>query len=198
MGTTSDKMEDTDDREAAGGYSMQGQGHITQGQGHISHFVPPEKKKEKQVEFNRSTIEMNRDGRCGYGSCHGRCGCLVTWWQKVWLSCYLVTEGVAVLLPGDRRCGCLVTWWQKVWLSCYLVTEGVAVLLPGDRRCGCLVTWWQKVWLSCYLVTEGVVVLLPGDRRCGCLVTWFCYHLIAKLGNKTAAPSWPDPYGLGS
>ena len=31
------------------------------------------------------------------------------------------------------------------------------------------------------------------SRRCGCLVTWFCYHLIAKSGNKTAAPSWPDP-----
>ena len=32
------------------------------------------------------------------------------------------------------------------------------------------------------------------SRRCGCLVTWFCYHMIAKPGNKTATPSWPDPY----
>ena len=31
------------------------------------------------------------------------------------------------------------------------------------------------------------------SRRCGCLVTWFCYHFIAKPGNKTATPSWPDP-----
>ena len=31
------------------------------------------------------------------------------------------------------------------------------------------------------------------SRRWGCLVTWFCYQLIAKPGNKTAAPSWPDP-----
>ena len=31
--------------------------------------------------------------------------------------------------------------------------------------------------------------------RCGCLLTWFCYQLIAKPGNKTAAPPWPDPYG---
>ena len=30
--------------------------------------------------------------------------------------------------------------------------------------------------------------------RCGSLFTWFCYHLIAKPGNKTAAPSWSDPY----
>ena len=32
------------------------------------------------------------------------------------------------------------------------------------------------------------------SRRCGRLVTWFCYKMIAKPGNKTAAPSWPDPY----
>ena len=29
--------------------------------------------------------------------------------------------------------------------------------------------------------------------RCGCLVTWFCYHLIAKPGNKKATSLWPDP-----
>ena len=32
------------------------------------------------------------------------------------------------------------------------------------------------------------------SRNCGCLVTRFCYQLIAKLGNETAAVSWPDPY----
>ena len=36
------------------------------------------------------------------------------------------------------------------------------------------------------------------SRNCGCLVTWFCYQLIAKPGNKTAAVSWPDPYELAS
>ena len=30
--------------------------------------------------------------------------------------------------------------------------------------------------------------------NCSCLVTWFCYQLIAKPGNKTAAVQWPDPY----
>ena len=34
------------------------------------------------------------------------------------------------------------------------------------------------------------------SQKCSCLVTWFCYQLIAKPGNKTAAPSWPDPYGV--
>ena len=32
------------------------------------------------------------------------------------------------------------------------------------------------------------------SRNCGCLVTRFCYQMIAKPGNKTAAPSWTDPY----
>ena len=31
-------------------------------------------------------------------------------------------------------------------------------------------------------------------RSGGCLVTWFCYQLMAKPGNKTAAVLWPDPY----
>ena len=30
--------------------------------------------------------------------------------------------------------------------------------------------------------------------RCTCLVTWFCYQMIAKPGNKTGPPSWPDPF----
>ena len=34
------------------------------------------------------------------------------------------------------------------------------------------------------------------SRNCSCLVTWFCYQLIAKPGNKTAAVSWPDPYAF--
>ena len=33
--------------------------------------------------------------------------------------------------------------------------------------------------------------------RCCCLVTWFCYQLIAKPGNKTVTPSWPEPYLIG-
>ena len=29
--------------------------------------------------------------------------------------------------------------------------------------------------------------------NCSCLITWFCYQLIAKPGNKTAALPWTDP-----
>ena len=44
------------------------------------------------------------------------------------------------------------------------------------------------------IVIITIIIIWVRSRRCGCLVTWFCYRLIAKPGNKIAAPSWPDPY----
>ena len=41
-----------------------------------------------------------------------------------------------------------------------------------------------------------MIVIWVRSRNCGCLVTWFCYQLIAKPGNKTAAVSWPDLYDV--
>ena len=41
---------------------------------------------------------------------------------------------------------------------------------------------------------HNVNIIWVRSRNCGCLVTWFCYQLIAKPGNKTAAVPWPDPY----
>ena len=53
-----------------------------------------------------------------------------------------------------------------------------------------LFTWRQFHWeYWIYLLFIWV-----RSRNCGCLVTWFCYQLIAKPGNKTAAVLWPDPY----
>ena len=48
--------------------------------------------------------------------------------------------------------------------------------------------------------TRGLVqyMIWVGSRKCCCLVTWFCYQLIAKPGNKTALPSWLDPYPFGT
>ena len=43
--------------------------------------------------------------------------------------------------------------------------------------------------ISCRIVVY--IYIWVRSSRCGCLVTWFCYHLIAKPGNKTGAPSWP-------
>ena len=49
---------------------------------------------------------------------------------------------------------------------------------------------------SMHLWSSVSVLMWVRSWRCDCLVTWFCYHLIAKPGNKTVAPSWPDPYWL--
>ena len=38
------------------------------------------------------------------------------------------------------------------------------------------------------------MIIWVRSQNCGCLVTRFCYQLIAKPGNKTAAVSWPGPY----
>ena len=43
--------------------------------------------------------------------------------------------------------------------------------------------WMTNIHASCIWVRS---------RDCGCLVTWFCYQLIAKPDNKTAAVPWPD------
>ena len=45
-----------------------------------------------------------------------------------------------------------------------------------------------------HLTKYFILYIWVWSRRCGCLVTWFCYQMIAKPGNKTSAPSWPDPY----
>ena len=60
------------------------------------------------------------------------------------------------------------------WWCCFPLHQ-----TDGPHKPGC---HWREV---CIWVRS---------RRSGCLVNWFCYHLIAKPGNKTAAPSWPDPY----
>ena len=47
--------------------------------------------------------------------------------------------------------------------------------------------------LILYLI---VCIFGSGHGRCGCLVTWFCYQPIAKPGNNTAAPPWPEPFDV--
>ena len=50
-------------------------------------------------------------------------------------------------------------------------------------------------WHQLQLASQAAAInIWVRSRNCGCLVTWFCYHLIAKPGNKTATVPWPDPY----
>ena len=54
----------------------------------------------------------------------------------------------------------------------------------------------SQIGCQCGVGSYERIVIWVRSRNCGCLVTWFCYQLIAKLGNKTATVSWPDPYTL--
>ena len=59
--------------------------------------------------------------------------------------------------------------YRSIHLSQYIYVKSI-----GQWVFLCLFTWVRS-------------------RNCGCLVTWFCYQLIAKPGNMTAAVSWPGP-----
>ena len=53
----------------------------------------------------------------------------------------------------------------------------------------------REYWITKYkIIIFYAYVNICLGVRCGRLATWFCYHLIVKLGNKTAAHPWPDPY----
>ena len=66
------------------------------------------------------------------------------------------------------------------------------------------VTWRQSIIIHIRAHTYTINIRISGQQlsfmiwvrswRCGCLFTWFCYQMIAKPGNKIAAPLWPDPY----
>ena len=106
----------------------------------------------------------------------------------------------------SRRCGCLVTWF------CYQMiakpgNKTAAPLWPDpydDTHVWCF--WNNEIQCIANLPLHQsqlspkphnrhrVPLIWVRSRRCGCLVTWFCYQMIAKPGNKTAAPLWPDPY----
>ena len=52
----------------------------------------------------------------------------------------------------------------------------------------------NMVWVVWVVISALLRLDMVRSRRCACLVTWFCYEIIAKPGDKTDTPSWPDPY----
>ena len=81
--------------------------------------------------------------------------------------------------------GYLVQEWQwdspryiAVYLSC-IFTSGLFLAYP------CIVSE------TAYIIMI-MIMIRVGSWWCGWLVTWFCYQLIAKPGNKTAALPWPE------
>ena len=63
---------------------------------------------------------------------------------------------------------------------------------PSDKPLfGAMMVCFQRIYASLRVYSNKCIWVR--SWMCGCLATWFCYHLIAKPGNKTAAPSWPGP-----
>ena len=78
-------------------------------------------------------------------------------------------------------------------LTCTCVPEAVIKgrdnsLHPTDT------VGWNYLSLPLISASESQILIWVRSQNCGCIVTWFCYQLIAKPGNKTAAVLWPDPY----
>ena len=61
------------------------------------------------------------------------------------------------------------------------------------KKCSIIMKTKSRFTRNVYAISDRIWVR---SRNWGCLVTWFCYQLIAKPGNKTAAVSWPDPYDV--
>ena len=88
-------------------------------------------------------------------------------------------------------------WQGVVYIAQYytmlvedLVKQGVrasAIIVLTEFTLNILVSAQGNSW-------DLAMHIWVNSRNCGCLVTWFCYQLIAKPGNKTAAVPWPDPY----
>ena len=82
-----------------------------------------------------------------------------------------------------------------------LDTQESSKLDEHGGLCGKATAQRALVWHS-PIVTVPTLQLIGEDRiwarswMCDCLVTWFCCQKTAKPGNKTAAPSWTDRYGV--
>ena len=134
---------------------------------------------------------------------HFPSACELTHWGRVttnhhWFKSWLVTWSA----PSHylNQCANIGNWnlrnnlqWNFNQNSCIFIQENRLEMSSGKWRPFCL---HLNVLTHCNLhqaIHMGQVAELGNF---GCLVTWFCYQLIAKSGNKTAAVSWPDPYAL--
>ena len=57
---------------------------------------------------------------------------------------------------------------------------------------------WPRQLMFLLVDDKDLLIIWVKSWRCGCLVTWFCYQMIAKPGNKTATPSWPELYTVNT
>ena len=86
------------------------------------------------------------------------------------------------------------------YISCgmYLITCRCSWYLPRAHKSSNTLSF-QHMHCPCDLIQVSylnVDWIWVRSQKYVSLVAWFCYQLIAKPGNKTATPSWPDPYYL--
>ena len=141
------------------------------------------------------------------------------WWliSGIWLSLMYVYYCIKVFwMLNLNHCFDNNVWYFKRTNPSPAIIEMTrnVVISVNHHHCYTSKLWWfhscvNIAWWMCHLHKDSS---LGGDqnnqqvhriffhdrswvrsRRCGCFVTWFCYHLIAKPGNKTATPSWHDP-----
>ena len=142
---------------------------------------------------------------CGLLCCVVLC-CVVL--RCVALRCYVMLRYVTVWY-GMVWYGMVwygMVWYGMVWYGMvwYGKERWTSVLSAPETVLHSTWTSWltrhRKRIAQCltkWSVLNKMIGISVMSRKYGCLVTWFCYHLIAKPGNKAAAPSWPDPYATG-
>ena len=84
-------------------------------------------------------------------------------------------------------------WWHKSGWSILAQVMAWWLMAPSHHlnQCGLIIS--TLPWYS----SEGIYFqkkISFASRWCDTPVTWFCHQLIAKSGNKTAEPQWPDSY----
>ena len=133
--------------------------------------------------------------------------------------CYFVTSSLIgwghkpndVWIPtGDGVCG-LAYWTHhgSMWIGVYVLSilQGTSMFLEcvewqAYRRNFQSDEYLGNLWRDDSVPKMSVKLLVCVKNiwvrswRCSCLVNWFCYHLMAKTGNKTAAVPWPDSYEM--
>ena len=86
----------------------------------------------------------------------------------------------------------------NIWVLCWMldmmcpILEDVLLLCWFLARIHGFFSTLPKFGQSFFLPNN--LFIWVRSRNVAVLLTWFCYQLIAKPGDKTAAVTWPDPY----
>ena len=97
--------------------------------------------------------------------------------------------------PGYQQTKIFLSLERVKWQSLHLILSLFGTILVNHYKEILQVLFCKMpIRKICSACQWEIVYIWVRSWRCGCFVTWFCYLLIAKPSNKTAAPSWPDPY----